>query len=142
MPKISFEKIVKADRIKVFEIATNYKEFQKKIPQYFTSIRIRSVRGNVTVIEEHIQFSGIELVMMTKHVTKYPQLHEVFVIGGNAKGSHIVEKYKSIPQGTKISVKADLKLRGPLRIVGFLGKGRIQKGFSKIMDEFAKLAEN
>ena len=101
MPKIHFEKIIKAERNKVFDIATNYEEFQKKIPEYFTSIRIRSVRDNVAVIEEHIKLAGKELVMMTKHVTKYPETHEIFVIGGDAKGSHILEYYQNINQGKK-----------------------------------------
>jgi len=142
LPTIEFEKIVHADRKKVFEIASNYKEFQKKLPKYFPSINVKSVRGNVAAVEEHIRLAGKELVMMTKHVTKHPELHEVFVIGGDAKGSHIVETYEEVPQGTKITVKADLKLKGPLKLAAFFGKNKIKKGFVKIMDEFAKLAEN
>ncbi len=141
MPKINFEKIVKAERTAVFDIAANYKNFQKTLPKYFPSIRVRSVRDNVAVVEEHIRISGKELVMMTKHVTKYPELHEVFVIGGDAKGSHIIERYESVKEGTKIIVEADLKLRGPLKLAAFIGKAKIQKGFVKIMDEFAKIAE-
>ncbi len=141
MPKISFEKIVKAERTVVFDIAANYKNFQKTLPKYFPSIRVRSVRDNVAVVEEHIRISGKELVMMTKHVTKYPEIHEVFVIGGDAKGSHIIERYESVKEGTKITVEADLKLRGPLKLAAFFGKSKIKKGFVKIMDEFAKIAE-
>ena len=141
LPKINFEKIIKAERTKVFEIAANYESFQKTLPQYFPSIQVKSRRDDTAVVEEHIKIAGRELVMMTKHVTKYPELHEVFVIGGDAKGSHIVEKYQSIPEGTKITVDADIKLKGPLKIAGFFGKGKIKKGFSKIMDEFAIIAE-
>ena len=142
MPKIHFEKIVKAERNKVFDIAANYEEFQKTLPAYFTSIRVRSSRDNVAIVEEHVKISGKELVMMTKHVTKYPEIHEVFVIGGDVKGSHIVEKYESVDDGTKITVDADIKLKGTLKIIGFFGKGKITKGFVKIMDEFAKIAES
>lgn len=142
MPKIHFEKIVNADRNKVFDIAANFEEFQKTLPEYFTSIRVRSSRDNVSVVEEHVKISGKELVMMTKHVTKYPEIHEVFVIGGDAKGSHMVEKYESVGAGTKITVNADIKLKGMLKIAGFFGKGKITKGFITIMDEFAKIAES
>lgn len=141
LPKISFEKIIKAERNKVFEIAANYEDFQKTLPQYFPSIKVQSIRGNIAVVEEHLKVSGKELIMMTKHVTKYPELHEVFVIGGDAKGSHFVEKYQTIPEGTKIIVEADIKLKGPLKVLGFFGKGKIKNSFSKIMDEFAKIAE-
>ena len=141
LPKINFEKIIKADQKKVFEIAANFEEFQKTLPKYFPSINVKSSRDNVAVVEEHVRLAGRELVMMTKHVTKPPELHEVFVIGGDAKGSHIVERYESIPEGTKITVDADLKLKGKLKIAGFFGKSKIKKGFAKIMDEFAKIAE-
>ena len=99
------------------------------------------MRDDVSIVEEHIMLAGRELVMMTKHVTKPHELHEVFVVGGDAKGSHIVEIYEIIPEGTKITVEADLKLRGPLKLAAFFGKAKIQKGFIKIMDEFAKIAE-
>jgi len=142
MTKFSFEKIVKADRKKVFDVVANYEEFEHTLPQYFPSIRIRSKRGNTAVVEEHLKFYGKELVMMTKHVTKYPEIHEVFVIGGDAKGSHFYEKYERVPEGTKISVDVDLKLTGILKIAAFFGKEKIARGFSKILDEFAKIAEN
>ena len=141
MPKINFEKIVKADRNKVFGIATNFKEFQKILPEYFPSIRVRSIRDNVAVVEEHIRISGKELVLMTKHVIQYPELHEIFVIGGDMKGSHIVEKYDTIEQGTKITFDADIKLNGIQRMTDFFMKGKISRGFANIIDEFAKFAE-
>lgn len=142
LPKINFEKIVKAERNKVFDIAANFEQFQNTLPEYFPSIRIRSTRGNTAIVEEHIRIAGRELVMMTKHVTQYPKIHEVFVIGGDAKGSHIIERYEAIQEGTKITVDADLKLSGFLKLVAFFGKDKIKKGLTKIMDEFAKIAEN
>ena len=142
MPKIHFEKIVNADRNRVFDIAANYEEFEKTLPQYFPSIRVRSQRDNVAVVEEHLKVAGKELVMMTKHVTTYPELHEVFVIGGDAKGSVITERYETVPEGTKIIVDADIKLKGVMKIAGLFGKKKILNSFSKIMDEFAKIAES
>jgi len=99
------------------------------------------MRDNVSIVEEHIMLAGRELVMMTKHVTKPHELHEVFVVGGDTKGSHIVERYEIIPKGTKITVNADLKLHGKLKLVAFFGKVKIKNDFVKIMDEFAKIAE-
>jgi len=142
LPKVNYEKIVRAGRNKVFDIATDYESFQKTMPQYFPSIRIRSNRDNVTVVEEHVRLSGRKLAMMTKHVVDYPRLHEIFVIGGDAKGSHIVERYEEVLEGTKIIVDADIKLGGAMRLAGFFGGGRTENGLAKITDEFAKLAEN
>lgn len=142
LPKIHFEKFIKGERNKVFEIVANYEKFQIRLPDYFPSIRIRSTRGDVAVVEEHIRISGHEFVMMTKHVIKYPELHQVFVIGGDAKGSYIVERYESIKDGTKITVDADLKIGGFLKIIELFKKDKINEGFIKIIDDLLKLAEN
>ena len=141
MPKIIFEKIIKADRKKVFELTTNYENFQKILPQYYPSIRIISVRGNVSVVEEHLRIAGRELVMMAKHVIDEPILHEIFIIGGDAKGTHIIKRYESIPHGTKLTLEIDWKLKGMMRISNFFGKNKVLNDYSKIIDEFAVIAE-
>jgi len=141
LPKIIFEKIIKADRKKVFELTTNYENFQKILPQYYPSIRIISVRGNVSVVEEHLRIAGRELVMMAKHVIDEPILHEIFIIGGDAKGTHIIKRYESIPHGTKLTLEIDWKLKGMMKISNFFGKNKVLNDYSKIIDEFAVIAE-
>ncbi|MEX2193423.1 MAG: polyketide cyclase [Nitrosarchaeum sp.] len=141
MPKIIFEKIIKADRKKVFELTTNYENFQKILPQYYPSIRVISVRGNVSVVEEHLQIAGRELVMMAKHVIDEPILHEIFIIGGDAKGTHIIKRYESISHGTKLTLEIDWKLKGMMKLSNFFGKNKVLNDYSKIIDEFAVIAE-
>ena len=80
------------------------------MPQHFPSVRVRSVRGNVSVVEEYMNLGDRELLIMAKHVTTEPVLHEVFVIGGDAKGSHIKQQFIKISQGTRIIVDVDFKL--------------------------------
>jgi coenzyme Q-binding protein COQ10 len=141
LPKIIFEKIIKADRKKVFELTTNYENFQKILPQYYPSIRIISIRGNVSVVEEHLRIAGQELVMMAKHVIDEPILHEVFIIGGDAKGTHIIMRYESISHGTKLTLEIDWKLKGIMKLSNFLGKNKILNDYSKIIDEFIAIME-
>ncbi|MGQ0771873.1 MAG: polyketide cyclase [Nitrososphaerota archaeon] len=141
MPKIRLEKLIKAERQKVFDIVANYESFQNVLPQYFPSIRVRSVRENVAIIEEHLKLGDKEFVMMAKHITKYPESHEVFVIGGDLKGSHIAEKYEKTPEGTKLTVDADIKLCGMMKIAGFFGKQKIALDLGKVIDELVKIAE-
>ena len=142
MPKTIFEKIVKADTKKIFELATNYENFQKIIPQYYPSVRIISVRGNVSVVEEHLRIGGRELVMMVKHVIDEPILHEIFIIGGDAKGSNIITRYDIISHGTKMTLEVDWKLKGILKLSNFFGKHKISDEYSKIIDEFIVIAES
>lgn len=125
----------------MFDIVANFENFQNILPQYFPSIRVRSVRENTAVVEEHIRLGNKEFIMMAKHVTKYPELHEIFVIGGDAKGTHIIEKYEKIGNATKLIVDADIKLGGFLKILSLFSKKKIKTKFNQIIDELTKLAE-
>ncbi len=142
MPKFSLEKIVHAKRETVYEILSNYENYQKLIPQHFPSVRVRSVRENISVVEAHMNLGDKELVIMAKHVTEEPVLHEVFVIGGDAKGSLIKQQFIEISEGTKIIVDVDLKLKGKMKMSSMFGKNRFEEDYSKILDDFIKIAEN
>jgi coenzyme Q-binding protein COQ10 len=142
LPKTIFEKIVKADRKKIFELTTNYENFQKILPQYYPSVRIISVRGNVSVVEEHLRIGGRELVMMVKHVIDEPILDEIFIIGGDAKGTHIIKRYEPTSHGTKLILEVDWKLKGVMKLFNFFGKNKISDEYSKIIDEFVVIAES
>ncbi len=142
MTKFSLEKIVYAKREIVYEKLTNYENYQKLVPQHFPSIRVRSVRGNISVVEEHMKLGDLELVVMAKHVTTEPVLHEVFVIGGDIKGSYIKQQFIEVSEGTKIMVDVDLKLKGKMKMSSMFGKNKFEQDYSKILDDFAKIAEN
>jgi len=142
LSKFSLEKTVHTKRETVYEILSNYENYEKLIPQHFPSVRVRSVRGNISVVEEHMNLGDRELVIMAKHVTKEPVLHEVFVIGGDAKGSHIKQQFIEISEGTKIIVDVDFKLKGKMKISSMFGKNKIEQDYAKILDDFVKIAEN
>ena len=141
MTSFSLEKIVHAKRDNVFQIFSNYNNYEKLVPQYFQSIRIRSVRDNIAVVEEHLKLGEIEFLFMSKHVATPSILHEVYVIGGKSKGSYIRQEFIEIPEGTKILVDVKLKLTGTMRIPKFLGKSKLSKNYSNMLDEFATISE-
>jgi len=136
------EKIVNAKKETVYEILSNYENYEKLIPQHFPSVRVRSVRGNISVVEEHMNLGDRELVIMAKHVTEEPILHEVFVIGGDAKGSYIKQQFIEVSEGTKIIVDVDLKLKGKMKMSSMFGKNKFEEDYAKILDDFVKIAEN
>ena len=142
MSKFSLEKTVHAKRETVYERLSNYENYEKLVPQHFPSVRVRSVRGNISVVEEHMNLGDRELVIMAKHVTKEPVLHEVFVIGGDAKGSYIKQQFIEISQGTKVIVDVNFKLKGKMKMSRIFGKNKIEEDYAKILDDFVKIAEN
>ena len=142
MSKFSLEKTVNAKRETVLEKLSNYENYEKLLPQHFPSVRVRSVRGNVSVVEEHMNLGDRELLIMAKHVTTKPVLHEVFVIGGDAKGSYIRQQFIEISQGTKVIVDVNFKLKGKMKMSRIFGKNKIEEDYAKILDDFVKIAEN
>ncbi len=138
----SLEKIIHAKRTDVFKIFSNYDDYEKLIPQYFPSIRIRSVRGNTAVVEEHLKLGDLELVLMSKHVATPFVLHEVYVIGGKSKGSYIKQEFVEIPEGTKILIAVDLKLTGLMKIPKVLDKSKLIENYSNLLNDLTILCEN
>ena len=111
------------------------------MPQFFPSIRIISVRPNTSLVEEHIVIGGRELVIMAKHVIDAPKIHETFVVGGDAKGTHIIEEFEQLPEGTQITITVDFKPKGSMWLSGIFGKVDVENEFSRIMDELIRVAE-
>ncbi len=138
----SLEKIIHAKRNDVFNIFSNYEQYDKLIPKYFPSIRIRSVRGDIAVVEEHLKLGDLELVLMSKHVITPFVLHEVYVIGGKSKGSYIKQEFVETPEGTKILVYVDLRLSGLMRIPKLLDKSKLSMNYSNFLDDMTILCEN
>jgi len=138
----SLEKIIHAKRKDVFKIFSNYEDYEKLIPQYFPSIRIRSVRGNTAVVEEHLKLGDLELILMSKHVATPFVLHEVYVIGGKSKGSYIKQEFVEIPEGTKILIDVDLKLTGLMKIPKVLDKSKLIENYSNLLNDLTILCEN
>ena len=141
MPKFRLERFVRIPRQKIFDICKDYENYQQLLPEFFPSIRILSTRNDVSVVEERMVLGDKELVMMTKHVLKEPVLHEIFVIGGDAKGTHIVERFEDTSDGTQLTVDIDFKLKGAMKFSNILGKKDIEKNYSKMVDEFIKIVE-
>ena len=111
------------------------------MPKYYPSIRVGSVRDNVAIVEEHLKLGNKEMVMTTKHVSKYPESHDVFVLGGDAKGSHISEIYEKAEQGTKLTITANFKLKGMAKLAGMFGKSTIESDYGAMIDDLCKIAE-
>jgi len=141
MPKVRVEKTIKADRAKVFSAVTDFENLPTKLPSYFKSMKITSSEGNSVVIEESVNMGGREIMQTTKHVLTPPERHEVFILDGDAKDSHIVEIYQSTADGTKVTIDGDFKLAGELKLIGFLAAGKIKNSIEEVMNEFAKIVE-
>ena len=139
MPKVKVEKIIKAEKDKVFSTMTDFENLPSKLPHIFKSIKIISQEGNSLITEEFVKMAGRNITQKVKHIIQPTEKHEVFILEGDAKDSHIVESYEETSGGTKIIVEGDFKLAGKMNLLGFFAKGKIEKSINEVMDEFAKI---
>ena len=139
VPKVKVEKIIKAEKDKVFFTMTDFENLPTILPQIFKSVKIISREGNSLITNEFVKMAGREITQKVKHIIQPTVKHEVFILEGDAKGSHIVESYEETSEGTKIIVEGDFRLAGNLNLLGFFAKGKIEKSINEVMDEFAKI---
>lgn len=94
MPTAELEVAVRACRSRAFEVASDHAGLAAALPGYFAAVRVRSRRGGVSVLEERLRLGGAELLMTVRHASEPPVLHTMSVLGGDLKGSRIVERYE------------------------------------------------
>ena len=138
MTKITFEKIVKADPDKVFDIISNFENYEKLFPDYYPSIRIKSVRDESSLVAEHLKLYDKEFVIMAKHFNDPPYRHEMRVVGGDIKGSYIIEKIIPFELETKIIVEAKINTGKQFSI---LKNADYHKALENLYDEVISVIE-
>ena len=130
-----------ADRERVFGLAADHAGLARLLPGHFLSVRVRSRRGGVSVVEERVRVAGRDMVMTTRQTATPPRMHEVVVLGGDAKGSRIVETYEAAGRGTLMRVDADIRPGGLAGIAAALARGRVRDGLAEVVDGLARAAE-
>ncbi|MEO9277588.1 MAG: SRPBCC family protein [Nitrososphaera sp.] len=142
MPKVKVERVIKADREKIFDLVTDFEHLPTRFPQFFKSVKVISKEGNTVTTEDYSVIVGREIHQTTKHILTRPHIDEVYILSGDAKDSHIVTTYETVAEGTKVIVDGDFKLAGKLKLVGFMAKGKIEKGIDQVFDEFSRAVES
>ena len=158
LPRFRLENMVHAELHKAYEAMCNFKRYPELIPQHFPSIRIRSVRGNVAVVEEHMNLGGRQLVIMAKHVSRPPSIHDMFVIGGDIKGTSMRQKFSVVGEGdnnnnndddddddddyTQVVTDVNLKLGLAGGIKSVLDPSRYERDYGAILRDLAAAAES
>tara|TARA_Y100000590_G_scaffold443816_1_gene573733 strand:+ start:6292 stop:6711 length:420 start_codon:yes stop_codon:yes gene_type:complete len=110
MHKFTIRKIVNANLEKTFKIVTNFENFQKLFPQFYPSILIKSMRDESSLVAEHLRLGDKEFVIMAKHFIKKPDSHEMRVVGGDIKGSKILELFTTNNEKTNLEIFAELEV--------------------------------
>ena len=139
MIKITFERTIRSDPKKVFDIISNFENYERLFPDYYPSVRIKSVRDESSLVAEHLRLHDKEFVIMAKHFNDPPYRHEMRVVGGDIKGSYIIEKIIPFESQTKIIVEAEINTRKRFSI---LKNTDYEKALEDLYDEVVTVIES
>ena len=139
MIKITFERTIRSDPKKVFDIISNFENYERLFPDYYPSVRIKSVRDESSLVAEHLRLHDKEFVIMAKHFNDPPHRHEMRVVGGDIKGSYIIEKIIPFESQTKIIVEAEINTGKRFSI---LKNADYQKALKTLYDEVVTVIES
>ena len=138
MIKITFERTIRSDPKKVFDIISNFENYERLFPDYYPSVRIKSVRDESSLVAEHLRLHDKEFVIMAKHFNDPPHRHEMRVVGGDIKGSYIIEKIIPFETQTRIIVEAEINTGKRFSI---LKNADYKKALEDLYDEVVSIIE-
>ena len=139
MTKITCERTISSDPKKVFDVISKFENYEKLLPDYYPLVRIKSVRDESSLVAEHLKLHDKEFVIMAKHFNDPPYRHEMRVVGGDIKGSYIIEKIIPFESQTKISVEAKIDTGKRFSIIK---NTDYEKALEDLYDEFITVIES
>ena len=98
---------------KLVELATDYENLPRYLPDQLKSLKIIDRNENETTTEEELVFSSIiknKVVQQTRHSKISSNKLKSEIISGPANGTVILVEFSQIDTGTYVSVSVDLKL--------------------------------
>ena len=141
MPKINHSVEVFVPRDELFKVSTDFENLPSVL-QNFKSVKILSRENNTIVTEDEVILMNHFCKQKVKHTLFFPEKHTAEIISGEAEGSFIEEVFEETPNGTRVIINADFKLKGKLKLIGFAVKNKIKLALESTIYEFSDLVEN
>ncbi|MDD9813647.1 MAG: SRPBCC family protein [Thaumarchaeota archaeon] len=133
---------IRAPPARAFGVATAYDSLHDRLPRHYAMSRTRSRRGGVAVVQARMVVAGMEWSVMARHTEDAPRRHETAIIGGDGRGTTIVETYEGDGDTTVLTVRASIRRRGPLGVPLPVGRRGAQEWVSGLAAAIARAAES
>lgn len=141
MPKINHTVEVPVSRNELFQISTDFENLPNVLPS-FKSVKIILKEGNTIITEDEVILMDHLIKQRVKHILTEPVKHTAEILSGEAEGSFIEESFEETINGTQVTINADFKLKGKLKLIGFAVKNKIKFALESTIYEFSDLIEN
>ncbi len=79
---------------------------------------------------------------MAKHVSRPPSIHDVFVIGGDLKGTIVLQRFSAAGDGTLVVTDVNLKLGLAMGVKSVFDHDRYKRDYGAMLGDLAAAAES
>ena len=113
MTTIDFSINLTSQKQKLIELATDYTEFPKYLPDQIKSVKILEKTETYTITEETLHLSTViskSFTQQTKHYVLVDNLLKSEILSCPIKGSTIEAEYLEIENGTNVITRINVKL--------------------------------
>ena len=145
MPDFNFEMTLSADPKKLFELVTNYENYQEVFPDQLKNVSIVS-RNDFEVITKEVltfntYFKNTELYQKTSHNVHYPKLSSN-VIEGPFKGTVVKVTFDELDGGCKVTINVELKISLKYKILSPIIKNKYKNILTSLLYKMNNIAMN
>ena len=145
MPDFNFEMTLSADPKKLFELVTNYENYQEVFPDQLKNVSIVS-RNDFEVITKEVltfntYFKNTELYQKTSHNVHYPKLSSN-VIEGPFKGTVVKVTFDELDSGCKVTINVELKISLKYKILSPIIKNKYKNILTSLLYKMNNIAMN
>lgn len=141
MPKINHVVDVFVSPEPLFDKITDFANVPTILPSV-KSVKIISKDGNTVVTEDEVLLMNHQTTQKVRHTLERPKKHIAEILSGDAEGSVIEQIFEKTDDGTKVTINADFKLKGKLKLIGFAIKNKVKFGLEAAIYEFADSIED
>lgn len=145
LSKIDFELIIPSDIDEIFKLITNYERFPEFFENQLKSVKIYDSNNSKVTTEETMVFSTLfkhELIQRSIHEHFAPNKILTKVISGPFENSTMEVLLDKIDEGTKISVKIELKLIFKYKILEPIIKKKYKIIFTALLYKINNIIQN
>lgn len=136
--KTHFVKIVDVDKIKLFDLMADVKNYPTIFPNNYISVSIINQTGNMIFTKETVQEAGIKVTLDEKHTIIPYEQHMMEILGGDANGTRTTVSFDDVDSKTRVTVDSEMHLKGILTPFGLLPQSNVQHAINTILDAFVK----
>ena len=145
MPDFNFEMTLSADPKKLFELVTDYENYQEVFPDQLKNVSIVS-RNDFEVITKEVltfntYFKNTELYQKTSHNVHYPKLSSN-VIEGPFKGTVVKVTFGELDGGCKVTINVELKISLKYKILSPIIKNKYKNILTSLLYKMNNIAMN